>query len=615
MSIIKVKRSTNAGTPDQGALKQGELAYSLLDDNPNGGNTLYVGSTDGNDSVAVPVGGKKFTDLLTATAGTVSANKAIIAGTAGALGSLVLGDGTNNSTLTSTTLVLTSTGLTFSGGNIISDGTATITGLPTPQAGADSSTVATVGYVTSVATGINVSDAESTPNTGNIAGNDVFKFAGAQGVTTGYDDSTATMTIGLQQQLDVDDDVAFGSVTVGTGNQEVLVDGNVIKQLHPSIFHEFISGNSLPGNLFNRATNTFNINSHGFAEGQAVIYTSQQAINGFTSGTTYYVMKVDNNSFKLSTDEQAPRTAIATTNNDGGTQNDIIQSTSNPVNLFATTDAINIGNTVNSTVAIGDNLTVGGNTVIAGNLTVSGETTTVNTSVLQVDDPVLELGEGAVVDAFDRGIKFHYHDGTTADKIGFMGYDKSEGNFTLLTGATDTSQAFAGTTGTLVANLTGAVSGNASTASALATAQSFELTGAVTGTVSSDLTSGFTIDTTLATDVSTAIGDYVKDLQVKGTFDTSDADPANHAFVADGAGSSVIIDSANSTSNGDIATVDIRLATATRNAAPITDTTDANYGGNWKNNLGVVEFNNDQFTVTDGWTEITTIDGGTYGTP
>lgn len=615
MSIIKVKRSTNAGTPDQGALKQGELAYSLLDDNPNGGNTLYVGSTDGNDSVAVPVGGKKFTDLLTATAGTVSANKAIIAGTAGALGSLVLGDGTTNTTLTSTTLVLTGTGLTFSGGNIISDGTATITGLPTPQAGADSSTVATVGYVTSIATGINVSDAESTPNTGNIAGNDVFKFAGAQGVTTGYDDSTATMTIGLQQQLDVDDDVAFGSVTVGTGNQEVLVDGNVIKQLHPSIFHEFISGNSLPGNLFNRATSTFNINSHGFAEGQAVIYTSPQAINGFTSGTTYYVMKVDNNSFKLSTDAQAPRTAETAPDNTGGTQNDIIQSTSNPVNLFATTDAINIGNTVNSTVAIGDNLTVGGNTVIAGNLTVSGETTTVNTSVMQVDDPVLELGEGTVVDAFDRGIKFHYHDGTTANKIGFMGYDKDQGNFTLLTDAADASQTFSGTTGTLVANLTGAVSGNATTASGLASAQTFALSGAVTGTVSSDLTSGFSIETTLATDVSTAIGDYVKDLQVKGTFDTSDADPANHAFVADGAGSSVIIDSANSTSNGDIATVDIRLATATRNAAPISDVNDVNYGGNWKNNLGVAEFNSDQFTVTDGWTEITTIDGGTYGTP
>ncbi len=613
MSIIKVKRSTSAGTPIQGALKQGELAYSLKDDNPNGGNTLYVGSTDGIDSVAIPVGGKKFTDLLTATPGTPAANKAIIAGSAGALGSLILGDGSNNSTLTNTTLVLTGTGLTFSGGNIISDGSATITGLPTPQAGADSSTVATVGYVTSIATGINVSDAQSTPNTGNIAGNDVFKFAGAQGVTTGYDDGTATMTIGLQQQLDVDDDVAFGSVTVGTGNQEVLVDGNVIEQLYPSIFHEFVSTDALVGNAFNRSTNAFDINAHGFAEGQQVTYTSPQAIDGFVNGTTYYVIKVDDNSFKLSTDEQAPRTAETAPTNTGGSQNDVIQSTSNPVNLFATTDAINIGNTVNSTVAIGDNLTVAGNTVIAGNLTVSGETTTVNTSVMQVDDPVLELGEGAVNDAFDRGIKFHYHDGTTANKIGFMGYDKDQGNFTLLTDATDTSQVFAGTTGTLVANLTGAVTGNASTASALAAAQTFELTGAVTGTVSSDLTSGLSIETTLTTDVSTAIGDYVKDLQVKGTLDTTD--PANPVFAADGAGSSVIIDSANSTSNGDIATVDIRLATATRNAAAITDTNDANYGGNWKNNLGVVEFNNDQFAVTDGWAEITTIDGGTYGTP
>jgi len=613
MSIIKVKRSENAGTPETGALKQGELAYSLLNDSPNGGNTLYVGSTDGSDSVAVPVGGKKFTDLLTATPGTISANKAIVAGTAGALGSLVLGDGTTNSTLTSTSLTLPAAGLTFSGGNIVSDGTATITGLPTPQSGASADTVATVGYVTSIATGIEVSDAQDPANTGNIAGADVFTFAGAQGVTTLYNDSTATLTIGLQQQLDVDDDVAFGSVTVGTGNQEVLVDGNVIEQLHPSIFHEFISGNVV-GNVFNRLTNAFDITAHGFADGQQVTYTSPQAIDGFVSGTTYYVMKVDDNSFKLSTDEQAPRTAETAPTNAGGSQNDIIQSTSNPVNLFATTDTINIGDTVNSTVAIGDNLTVGGNTVIAGNLTVSGETTTVNTSVMQVDDPVLELGEGTVVDTFDRGIKFHYHDGTTADKIGFMGYDKSEGNFTLLTDTTEaTSQVFAGTTGTLVANLTGDVAGNASTASALASAQTFELTGDITGTLSSDLSSGLSIATTLATDVSTSLGDYIKDLQVKGTFDTSDADPANHAFVADSAGSSVIIASANATDNGDIATVDIRLATASRNTAPISDTSDDEYAQNWKNNLGVAEFDNDQFTVTNGWAHIATIDGGTYG--
>ena len=615
MSIIKVKRSAGSGQPIQGALKQGELAYSLLDDSALGGNTLYVGTTDGADSIATPVGGKKFTDLLTATPGTVSADKAIIAGTAGALGSLVLGDGSVNSTLTSTSLTLTAAGLTFSGGNIVSDGTATITGLPTPQSGASADTVATVGYVTSIATGIEVSDVQDPPNTGNIAGADVFTFAGAQGVTTLYNDTTATLTIGLQQQLDVDDDVAFGSVTVGDGAQEVLLDNNTVKQLHPSIFKEFVSADGTLGNVFDRSTSTFDIDAHGFADGQQVTYTSPQAINGFVNGATYYVIVVDDNSFKLSSDQDAPRTAITSPDNAGGSQSDVIQSTSNPVNLFATTDTINIGDTVNSTVAIGDNLTVGGNTVIAGNLTVSGETTTVNTSVMQVDDPVLELGEGTVVDTFDRGIKFHYHDGTTADKIGFMGYDKSEGNFTLLTDATDNSQTFTGTAGTLVANLTGAVTGNASTASALTVNQTFELTGDVIGTIDSDLSGGLSIATALATDVPTALGDYVKDLQVKGTFDTSDADPANHAFVADDAGSSLIIDSANSTSLGDIATVDARLATATRNAAPIVDSNDAEYVSNWKNNLGVAEFNSDQFTVTDGWVDITLIDGGTYGTP
>ena len=41
-----------------------------------------------------------------------------------------------------------------------------------------------------------------------------------------------------------------------------------------------------------------------------------------------------------------------------------------------------------------------------------------------------------------------------------MGYDDSASKFTMLTAATNTSEVFSGTTGTLVANLEGNVTGN-----------------------------------------------------------------------------------------------------------------------------------------------------------
>jgi hypothetical protein len=52
-----------------------------------------------------------------------------------------------------------------------------------------------------------------------------------------------------------------------------------------------------------------------------------------------------------------------------------------------------------------------------------------------------------------------------------MGYDKTAAKFVVLTDATNTSEVFTGTTGTLVANIEGSVSGNASTATNLSGTQ------------------------------------------------------------------------------------------------------------------------------------------------
>jgi len=67
-SIIRIKRSTVSGNPT--TLGTGELAYSALaDSGSNGGDRLYIGmgaETAGNALTHVVIGGKYFTDMVTA---------------------------------------------------------------------------------------------------------------------------------------------------------------------------------------------------------------------------------------------------------------------------------------------------------------------------------------------------------------------------------------------------------------------------------------------------------------------------------------------------------------------------------------------------------------------
>jgi len=69
---------------------------------------------------------------------------------------------------------------------------------------------------------------------------------------------------------------------------------------------------------------------------------------------------------------------------------------------------------------------------IAGNLTVNGTTTTVNSTVVSIEDPIIILGSGtpSTDDNKDRGVSFNYHNGSVA-KTGFFGYDDSTGKLHL----------------------------------------------------------------------------------------------------------------------------------------------------------------------------------------
>lgn len=88
----------------------------------------------------------------------------------------------------------------------------------------------------------------------------------------------------------------------------------------------------------------------------------------------------------------------------------------------------------------------GGDVIIYGNLQVTGTQTTVNSTVVQIDDPMMSLGTDTHTNAaLDSGLKIQYTDG--ADKDAFIGYDISAGEFVWIEDATDTAGVMTGSLG------------------------------------------------------------------------------------------------------------------------------------------------------------------------
>ena len=241
---------------------------------------------------------------------------------------------------------------------------------------------------------------------------------------------------------------------------------------------------------------------------------------------------------------------------------------------------------------------------VTGDLTVSGTTTTVNSTTVTVDDPVFTVGGDtapASDDNKDRGIEFRYHNGTVA-KSGFFGFDDSSGKFTFIPDATNTSEVFSGSTGTITADL----EGNADTATALATSRNFSITGDITASsvgfdgsgnvaLSANIDAGVVGSTELASSavtnakISNGAVSFAK-LSTAAvttsaeTFSDSDTQLMTAAAIDD-----LIVGKGYSTGAGDITSVQI-------------SSTDGSVSGTGTGTTGAISFD----------LEVATIDGGTY---
>ena len=144
----------------------------------------------------------------------------------------------------------------------------------------------------------------------------------------------------------------------------------------------------------------------------------------------------------------------------------------------------------------------GGNLTVSGNLVVSGTTTTVSSTTIEVNDPLLFLAQNNTSsDAVDIGFFGAYDSSGSQDLYAGLFRDANDGKFRLFkdsqaeptttvnTGATGYAVAtlVASLEGAVTGNVTGDVTGNADTATALATARNI-------GGVSFDGTANITPD-------------------------------------------------------------------------------------------------------------------------
>ena len=240
---------------------------------------------------------------------------------------------------------------------------------------------------------------------------------------------------------------------------------------------------------------------------------------------------------------------------------------------LADVDNIAVGDEVSGTgIAASTTVqTVTTNTDGSGTITINNATT----ADLEDNDKITLTK--ATDDNRDRGIKFHYHDGSNS-KTGYFGFDDSTGEFTFIPDATDTASVITGDEGTarftdlkLIGNIT---QYGEDSSSAIADGELL-IGNAATGQLDK---------TTLATATDTAI-----EITNAGGAITFDIDEATT-----------------------IATTDTDLGAQTDSDYDTIDLTASGTTAQKKDALGVASFASEQFNVNAGHVYIATIDGGTY---
>jgi len=407
--------TTGATTSAPSNIKTGELAYSYVaGTQANNGDRLYIGTGTESGGIASSVdliGGKYFTGLLDHVHGATTANSALIV------------DGNKHVT----ELNIGSLALEASGG---SGQVVTSISTSTTLAGASNAQLVTAlaakTYIDAVVTAQDL-DFAADSGTGSIdLDSEVMTFTGDTGITTSASGNAVT--------IDLDDT----TVTAGSYGSTTQIPTFTVDQ----------QGRLTAAGTAALAT-TLNITGDSGSDGIALLTETLDfsGLTGITTQVTANNVNIDLDDTAVTPGSYGSQTAIPTftvdqqgrltaastvtvatvlnVTADSGTGDGVnllsdslaIDGTTNEIETSISGDTVVIG--LPNDVEIGNNLTVG------GNLTVNGTTTSVNSTVITLDDPVIMLADNtssATSDGIDRGVNFKWGNGSSVVD-GFFGFD------------------------------------------------------------------------------------------------------------------------------------------------------------------------------------------------
>ena len=223
---------------------------------------------------------------------------------------------------------------------------------------------------------------------------------------------TAAAVKGYVDSLDRDDDLGIagntGTGTIDLDSQSLTIVGNSAGSANN--IRVVVSGQTATIDLQDTS-----VTAGSYGSATAIPTFTVDAQGRLTDAGTVGI----SSSFTLSDGSNTDTFNNGETLTFSGTANEVDTAVTNNTVTIGLPNDVTIGNDLNVTT----DLDVGGNAVIGGNLTVNGTTTSVNSTEITLDDPVLVLADGTTAaDGLDRGVRFQWHDGS-AVKEGFFGFD------------------------------------------------------------------------------------------------------------------------------------------------------------------------------------------------
>ena len=293
-----------------------------------------------------------------------------------------------------------------------------------------------------------------------------------------------------QEDFDVDSN---GHVTIAAAavdntqlqnNRIIFTDGNTVdefeldNELTTSTAHtgfdylNYIKINDTSGNLLFGANNTGDSGAGEIDVNVRSYFSDPDITLDGAVDQTLDKTGDGNLTFQLTQDSSSPRNLSILSTNDGTGTSTVTITAEDVVDIDASaaTGKVHVEDarfqdnyiaTTNATMHLdpGDDRAISGLVRIHGDLQIDGTTTTVNSTTMQVDDPIITLGGDTAPtsdDNKDRGVEFSYYD--TQARTGFYGWDTNytdlgghEGGYRFLHAATNTSEVFAGTDSGIVA--------------------------------------------------------------------------------------------------------------------------------------------------------------------